>query len=69
VEDGQVTTSSRDALECVARNFWAAIYEGAALQPSCEEGLHVQELFDAVRTVDVERRWMLSEPVLGMGYR
>jgi hypothetical protein len=31
--------------------------------------LRVQELVDAVRTVDGERRWMLSEPVLGIGYR
>ncbi|MGH3721531.1 MAG: hypothetical protein ACRDRI_22330 [Pseudonocardiaceae bacterium] len=62
-----MNTSSKEALARLARNFWVAIYEGAAPQPSCEEGLRVQELFDAVRTVDVERRWMLSELVLGRG--
>jgi hypothetical protein len=37
---------------------------------SSKEALaRVQELVNAVHTVDGERRWMLSEPVLGMGYR
>ncbi|HSZ31424.1 MAG TPA: hypothetical protein VK784_16915 [Pseudonocardiaceae bacterium] len=37
---------------------------------SSKEALaRVRELVNAVRTVDVERRWMLSEPVLGIGYR
>lgn len=68
-KDGRVTTSSEEALARPARSFWAATYESAAPRPSCAEGLRVRKLFGAVRTVDVERRWMLSEPVLGRGCR
>jgi hypothetical protein len=53
----------------VARNFWAAIREGTALESSLEEGFHVQMVFDAVRTVDIERRGVQPEPLPRMGFR
>lgn len=62
--EGPFGTSSTAAFECVARNFWAAIREGAAPEPSLEEGLRVQAVFDAARAADVERRWVAPEPVL-----
>ena len=62
--EGPFATSSSDAFAGVARNFWAAIREGAASDPSLEEGLRVQAVFDAVRIADVERRWVRPEPIL-----
>lgn len=62
--EGPFGTSSSDAFASVARNFWAAIREGAAPDPSLEEGLRVQAVFDAVRIADVERRWVRPEPTL-----
>jgi predicted dehydrogenase len=44
--------------------LWAAIRNGAAPEPSLEEGLRVQAIFDALRTADVERRWVQPEPVI-----
>ncbi|MGH3788263.1 MAG: Gfo/Idh/MocA family protein [Pseudonocardiaceae bacterium] len=61
--EGPLDASSTAAFKRVARNFWAAIREGAAPEPSLEEGLRVQAIFDAVRTADVERRWVAPEPV------
>jgi len=60
--EGPFEASSKEAFRRVARNFWAAVREGAAPEPSLEEGLRVQALFDAVRTADVERRWVQPEP-------
>lgn len=65
--DGPLESSSKDAFEQVARNFWASIREGAEPDPSLEEGLRVQALFDAVRTADVERRWVRPQSVTGPG--
>ncbi len=62
--EGPLDSSSTGAFERVARNFWAAIREGAPPEPSLEEGLRVQALFDAVRTADVERRWVRPAPVV-----
>ena len=62
--EGPFDASSTQAFERVARNFWAAIREGAAPEPSLEEGLRVQAVFDAVRVAAVERRWVAPEPAL-----
>jgi predicted dehydrogenase len=61
--EGPLDSSSTEAYKRVARNFWAAIREGAAPEPSLEEGLRVQAVFDAARVGDVERRWVRPEPV------
>ncbi len=61
--EGPLDPSSTEAFKHVARNFFAAIREGAEPDPSLEEGLRVQALFDAVRAADVERRWVQPEPV------
>ncbi|MGH3811913.1 MAG: Gfo/Idh/MocA family protein [Pseudonocardiaceae bacterium] len=61
--EGPLDASSTEAFKQVARNFWAVIREGAAPEPSLEEGLRVQAIFDAVRTADIERRWVQPEPV------
>jgi predicted dehydrogenase len=61
--EGPLDNSSTEAFKRLARNFWAAIREGAPPDPSLEEGLRVQALFDAVRTAAVERRWVCPEPV------
>lgn len=62
--EGPLDSSSTKAFEEVARRFWSAIREGAAPEPSLEEGLRVQAVFDAVRRADVERRWVAPEPVI-----
>jgi predicted dehydrogenase len=61
--DGPLDASSTAAFARVARNFWAAIRNGAAPEPSLEEGLRVQAVFDAIHTADIERRWVQPEPV------
>ncbi len=61
--EGPLDASSTNAFKHVARNFWAAIREGAPPEPSLEEGLRVQAVFDAIRTADVERRWVRPEPI------
>jgi predicted dehydrogenase len=61
--EGPLNASSTEAFKRVARNFWAAVREGAAPEPSLEEGLRVQAIFDAIRTADIERRWVQPEPV------
>jgi len=60
--EGPLDSSSTTAFERVARNFWAAIREGAEPDPSLEEGLRVQAVFDAARRADVERRWVRPDP-------
>jgi len=62
--EGPLDSSSTEAFARVARNFCAAIREGAAPDPSLEEGLRVQAVFDAARAAEVERRWVVPEPVL-----
>ena len=61
--EGPLDDRSGEAFERLARNFWAAIRQGAPADPSLEEGLRVQALFDAVRIAAVERRWVCPEPV------
>ena len=61
--EGPLDSSSTEGFKRVARNFWAAIREGAAPDPPLEEGLRVQAVFDAARVADVERRWVRPEPV------
>ncbi len=61
--EGPLDNSSGEAFKRLARNFWAAIREGAAPDPSIEEGLRVQAVFDAVRIAALERRWVVPEPV------
>jgi predicted dehydrogenase len=62
--EGPLDSGSSEAFKRVARNLWAAIRNGAAPEPSLEEGLRVQAIFDALRTADVERRWVQPEPVI-----
>ncbi|MDP8942781.1 MAG: Gfo/Idh/MocA family oxidoreductase [Actinomycetota bacterium] len=61
--EGPLESSSTEAYKRVARNFWAAIREGAPADPPLEEGLRVQAVFDAARAAAVERRWVQPEPV------
>lgn len=61
--EGPFTASSKDAFARVARNFHAAIRDGAPADPSLDEGLRVQALYDAVRTAHAERRWVEPERI------
>ena len=61
--EGPLEASSKDAFRQVARNFHAAIRDGAAPEPSLQEGLRVQALLDAIHLADDERRWVAPEPV------
>lgn len=61
--EGPLQASSKDAFALIARNFHAAIRDGAAPEPSLREGLRVQALLDAVQRADAERRWVTPEPV------
>ena len=62
--EGPLDDSSATAFKRLARNFWAAIRNDAPPDPSLEEGLRVQSVFDAVRTAAVERRWVRPVPVV-----
>lgn len=57
--------SSQTGFKQVARNFWSAVREGAPSDPSLEEGLRVQAVFDAVHIANIERRWVHPEAVGG----
>ncbi len=61
--EGPLKASSKDAFAIVARSFHAAIREGAAPDPSLQEGLRVQALLDAIHLADDERRWVAPQPV------
>lgn len=61
--EGPLKADSKQAYAQVARNFHAAVRDGAAPDPGLEEGLRVQALLDAVRRADAERRWVEPEPV------
>jgi predicted dehydrogenase len=61
--EGPLEASSKKAFARVARNFHAAIRDGAAPDPSLREGLRVQALLDAIHVADDERRWVTPEPV------
>jgi predicted dehydrogenase len=60
--EGPLEASSKDAFKQVARNFHAAIRDGAPPDPSLQEGLRVQALLDAIYLADAERRWVTPEP-------
>jgi predicted dehydrogenase len=59
--EGPLSASSSDAFARIARSFHAAIREGGRAEPTLAEGLRVQAVFDAVRTAEVERRWVAVE--------
>ena len=61
--EGPLKADSKRAYAHVARNFHAAIREGATPDPGLDEGLRVQAVFDAIRRADAERRWVEPEPV------
>ena len=61
--EGPLDASSTAAYARVAKSFWSAIREGSVAEPSLEEGLRVQAVFDAARIADAERRWVRPEPV------
>ena len=61
--EGPLDESWAEAFKRVARNFWSAVREGAAPEPSLQDGLRVQAIFDALRTADVERRWVQPQAV------
>jgi predicted dehydrogenase len=61
--EGPFDNSSKVGFRQVALNFWRAIREGAPPDPSLEEGLRVQAVFDAAHTANVERRWVSPAPV------
>ena len=61
--EGPLQASSKDAFKQIARDFHAAIRDGAPPTPSLADGLRVQALHDAVRRADAERRWVEPEPV------
>ncbi len=62
--EGPLDQSSTAAFKRVARNFWAAVREGAAPEPSLQDGLRVQAIFDALCTADIERRWVRPQSVI-----
>jgi len=61
--DGPLEASSSDAFEHVARSFASGIRDGTAPEPSLEEGLRVQAVYDAVRAADVQRGWVAPPAV------
>jgi predicted dehydrogenase len=64
--EGPLDNSPKEAFKRLARNFWRAIREGVEPEPSLEEALRVQAVFDAVRIAAIERRWVVPEPVTGL---
>lgn len=63
--DGPLDDTPATAFKRLARSFSAAIRDDAPPDPSLEEALRVQSVFDAVRTAAVERRWVRPVPVVG----
>jgi predicted dehydrogenase len=61
--EGPLPASSTEAFRRIARSFHAAIRHGSAPEPSLAEGLAVQAVYDAVRTAELERRWVVPAPV------
>jgi predicted dehydrogenase len=60
--EGPLSNSSNEAFRRVARRFWLSIREGAPPDPSLEEALRVQTVYDAIKRADRERRWVTPEP-------
>ncbi|HWI07023.1 MAG TPA: Gfo/Idh/MocA family oxidoreductase [Solirubrobacteraceae bacterium] len=65
--EGPLDSSPKAAFEHVARRFFGAVREDAAPDPSLDEALRVQAVFDAVRVADAERRWVAPAPVPPIG--
>lgn len=61
--EGPLDNSSTEAFKRLAHKFWAAIRKGEPPDPSLQEGMRVQAVFDAIRIADVERRWVRPEAV------
>lgn len=61
--EGPLAADSKQAYARVARNFFAAIRDGARAEPGLEQALRVQALLDAVHRADDERRWVEPERV------
>lgn len=61
--EGPLSNDSKEGFAVVARNFYRSIRQGTDPDPSLEEGLRVQALFDAIRRADAERRWVAPEPI------
>ena len=61
--EGPLTANSKEAYARVARNFFAAIRDGAPAHPGLVEALRIQALLDAVHRADDERRWVEPEPI------
>ena len=61
--EGPLQASSKEAFKRVAHNFHTAIRDGAPPEPSLEQALRVQALFDAVRRADAEQRWVEPERI------
>lgn len=61
--EGPLEADSKKAYARVARNFFAAIRDGARPEPGLIEALRVQALLDAVHRADAERRWVEPEPI------
>ncbi|HYN98308.1 MAG TPA: Gfo/Idh/MocA family oxidoreductase [Actinomycetota bacterium] len=61
--EGPLSNSSNEAFRRVARRFWLSIREGAPPDPSLEEALRVQAVYDAIKRADAERRWVSPEQV------
>lgn len=59
--EGPLDDSSAEAFKRLALRFWAAVRKGEPPEPSLEEGLRVQAIFDAARVADIERRWVQPE--------
>jgi predicted dehydrogenase len=56
--EGPLSNDSQEGFQNLAQNFWRSIREGKPPDPSIGEALKVQALFDAIRTANVERRWV-----------
>lgn len=65
--EGPYSNSSPEAFKILALNFWRAVREGHPPDPSLDEGLRVQAVFDAAHTANVERRWVHPESVTPFG--
>ena len=59
--EGPLSADSSDAFTRVASAFAAAIRDGAAPDPSLDDGLRAQALMDAIARAHAERRWVEVE--------
>lgn len=61
--EGPLDDSSSEAFRRLALGFYSAIRHGAPAEPSLEEALRVQAVFEAARIADVERRWVHPQAI------